>query len=157
MHYGGDNGQTAWYRSDANVLTYPGNGSVTGTPTAPGTVDFTVQVIDSQSPPESSAKQLSLTVSQSQANPVAITTTSVPDARRNNNYSTTLSAGGGQPPYAWSIVSGSLPSGLNLNAAAGTISGKAHTVGTFSFAVQVRDSQSTASTDTQVLSIRVQK
>ena len=55
----------------------------------------------------------------------------------------------------WSIVVGNLPSGLTLNATTGVVSGKAATIGTYTFTVQVRDSQGTPVTDTQGLSITV--
>jgi hypothetical protein len=54
-------------------------------------------------------------------------------------YTLTCTVGGG-PPYTWSITSGSLPSGLSLNASMGVISGTPVVSGNFSFTVQVRDS-----------------
>jgi hypothetical protein len=54
----------------------------------------------------------------------SITTTSLPSATQTQtNYSQTLAATGGTPPYAWSISSGSLPTGLTLNSSTGVISG----------------------------------
>jgi hypothetical protein len=44
---------------------------------------------------------------------------------------------------------------LTLNATTGVVSGKAATIGTYTFTVQVRDSQGTPVTDTQGLSITV--
>jgi hypothetical protein len=58
-------------------------------------------------------------------------------------------------PYTWSLASGSLPAGLSLNAGNGVFSGKASTLGTWPFVVQVRDSQSTPATATKALSIAV--
>jgi hypothetical protein len=68
-----------------------------------------------------------------------ITTTSLPSGVQATAYSTTLTASGGQPPYQWSIISGSLPAGLQLNASTGILSGSAGTSGTFSFSVQGKD------------------
>ena len=79
----------------------------------------------------------------------------LPNAKRNTNYSRTLAAAGGLAPYGWSVVSGNLPAGLTLNATTGAISGKATTIGTYSFTAQVRDSQGTPVADTQALSITV--
>jgi fibronectin type 3 domain-containing protein len=39
------------------------------------------------------------------------------------SYSLTLAATGGTTPYTWSLTSGTLPGGLNLNASTGLISG----------------------------------
>jgi hypothetical protein len=51
-----------------------------------------------------------------------------------------LSARGGAPPYTWSVQSGSVPPGLNLNKS-GTISGTATSSGqNFTFTVAVEDS-----------------
>jgi hypothetical protein len=68
-----------------------------------------------------------------------ITTSSVPAAVKATPYSETLSATGGQPPYQWSIASGSLPAGLQLSASTGTISGSATRTGTFTFNAQGTD------------------
>ncbi len=74
--------------------------------------------------------------------PVQITTTSLPNGSVYSSsnkvaYSATLSAIGGEPPYKWSLASGSspLPPGLRLSSK-GVISGKATTLGKYSFTVQ---------------------
>lgn len=56
-----------------------------------------------------------------------------------SSYSVALSATGGKPPYVWSL-SGSLPSGLSLNASQGLISGTPAGPGTFGFSLTVTDS-----------------
>jgi hypothetical protein len=72
----------------------------------------------------------------------AITTSSVPPAVETTPYSASLTASGGQPPYGWSIVSGSLPAGLQLGASTGTLSGSATQAGTFTFSVRATDAAS---------------
>ena len=52
----------------------------------------------------------------------SITTTDLLRGTRNQPYSMQLAAANGRPPYTWTLISGSLPSGLSLNAA-GLISG----------------------------------
>ncbi len=47
---------------------------------------------------------------------------------------------GGQPPYTWSVATGTLPQGLSLNATSGALSGKSGGAGTYDFTVQVADS-----------------
>jgi len=76
--------------------------------------------------------------------PLSITTVSLPggtvySAPSKIKYSATLAATSGNPPYKWSVVSGSLPSGLKLAKGTGVISGKASFAGTYVFTVQVVD------------------
>lgn len=64
-------------------------------------------------------------------------------------YDDSLLAIGGQAPYTWTLVSGSLPAGLTLSSTgeiSGTITGPG---GIFSFVVQLTDSSNPASTPVQ--------
>ena len=132
-----------------------GTGGIAGTPSTAGTTSFTVQVTDAQAPADTATRVLQITILTASYDPLVITTTSLPDARRNKNYSRTLAATGGLAPYTWSVVGGNLPPGLALNASTGVIGGKATTIATYSFTVQARDSQGTPATDTQALTITV--
>ncbi len=49
------------------------------------------------------------------------------------SYTSSLTAGGGVPPYTFSITSGSLPPGLSLTPSTGAIAGVPTTPGTFPF------------------------
>ncbi len=82
-----------------------------------------------------------------------VVTTSLPAGTAGTFYSATLTATGGTTPYTWSISSGSLPSGLSLNASTGSITGTPTVGGTSNFTVQVTDAYSF--TATQPLSIAV--
>jgi len=55
-------------------------------------------------------------------------------------YTTSLVAAGGVTPYAWSIISGSLPAGLSISPTTGIISGTPTAQGTSTLTVQVQDS-----------------
>ena len=75
--------------------------------------------------------------------PLTITTTSLPEgsvysSASKDVYSATLAATGGNPPYKWSVLNGTLPTGLKLSSK-GVIKGKAAIAGTFTFTVQVVD------------------
>ena len=126
-------------------------GTLSGTPTASGTSNFTVRVTDSQGTPDTDDQALSIYIPAD----LNITTTSLPGGSVGAAYSQTLAATGGATPYSWSVVSGSLPSGLSLGSSTGTISGTPTASGTSNFTVRVTDSQSPADTDDQALSITI--
>ncbi len=86
--------------------------------------------------------------------PLTVATTSLPAGVVNASYSASLTASGGTTPYAWSIISGSLPPGLSMSSA-GVISGTPTTTGTFNFTARVSDSSNPAQTASQALSILV--
>jgi hypothetical protein len=111
-------------------------GAISGTPTTIGNFSFTAQVVDSQS--HTSQKPFTVTVNPP---PLEITAASLPTVVRGASLNAQLVATGGTQPYLWSIAAGSLPGGLNLNAASGVISGAPTAVGTFNFTAQVNDSQ----------------
>ena len=132
------------------------SGTISGTPTTAGTFSFTVKVTDSTAPTAQTAtKSFSITVAAA-VTPVQITTNSIPSGQVGTAYTTILAASGGTTPYSWSISSGTLPAGLTMAAASGTISGTPTTAGTFSFAVKVTDSTApTRQTATKSFSITV--
>ena len=69
---------------------------------------------------------------------LAVATKPFPVAWLKAKYSAALSAGGGNPPYRWSLVSGALPLGLHLKPS-GMITGKPRAKGVSIFTVQVKD------------------
>jgi hypothetical protein len=54
---------------------------------------------------------------------LAITTSSLPNGQVGTAYSATLAATGGTAPYTWALTSGTLATGLKLNASTGAITG----------------------------------
>ncbi len=81
----------------------------------------------------------------------AITTTSLPGGKVEEAYNQTLSATG-TAPITWSLESGSLPTGLNLAADTGVISGTPTTTGTAEFTVKAANAEGN---DTKALSIEI--
>ena len=82
---------------------------------------------------------VSLIVSPPTSNPTPPTITAdcpLPSGTVGSSYSTILGASGGTTPYSWSLSSGSLPSGLNLNSNAGIISGTPTTANTDNFTIR---------------------
>jgi len=61
---------------------------------------------------------------------------------------------GGTLPYQWSLSSGSLPSGIQVNST-GSVSGTTTTLGQFTFTVLVTDSSSAVQSATQTLTLEV--
>ena len=114
--------------------------SISGTPTASGPASFTVQVQDldpTSHNPFVANQSYALNI-----NPrFALSTTSLPGATVGVAYSAGVAANGGIPPYAWSLISGSLPQTLSLDPNSGVISGtpSANTQGTYPLTVQVID------------------
>ena len=92
-----------------------------------------------------------------QPGPLTITSTSpLPNATLLSFYSTTLTATGGFPPYIWSFNAdlGATPPGLSLSQS-GSISGTPTTAGTYTFGVDIRDSQRGSSTSGFSLTVQI--
>jgi hypothetical protein len=124
-------------------LMLSASGVISGTPTATGTSNFTVQVRDSSTPTSASAQKSFQLQIVPQLN---ITTTSpMTTALINVVYSQTVTATGGTSPYTLSLVPGlgTLPVGLSQTGQGGrTISGTPTTVGTSNFTLRITDSSS---------------
>src|SRR5881394_2834635 len=89
--------------------------------------------------------------SQPNPNPLAVTTSSLHDGQVQQSYQATILVSGGSALYSWSIVAGSLPTGLTLNSATGQITGTPNQSGTFPFTAQVKDSlNATATTNLSI-------
>lgn len=108
-------------------------GVISGTATVAGSSTFTVRVRDAAE--KTAERQFTLTVAQ----PLVITTGTLPNGGLNSAYSQQISATGGRTPYSFRVVSGTLPPGLQLNTVTGVLSGTASSVGTYGFGVEVGD------------------
>jgi len=75
------------------------------------------------------------------------------------SYTDVIRVSGGTTPYTWSMLSGTLPSGVTLNGPTGYISGipDKGTAGSYSFIVEVTDSSATTLSGQQGFSITVEK
>lgn len=110
------------------------SGKITGTPTAPGTSTFTVQVADATTPKNYAYRQLSITIP-----PIAVNATALPTGLAGKAYpSTKFTSAGGKSTLVWTVTSGALPAGLKLSTA-GALSGTPVGPGTSTFTVQVAD------------------
>ncbi len=134
----------------AGVVLDAGTGDVSGTPKTSGTSTFTISVSDSSNPVQLQAMQMSLVVNPAT---LSLQPPSLPPGQVNANYAYTLKATGGVLPYHWTLVTGTLPAGLALNAVTGTLSGNPTTTGTSTFAVAITDSSNPTQSQTESMSI----
>jgi hypothetical protein len=128
-------------------LKIESDGTMRGTPTQPGTFEFTVEATQTWCAPDPKCStQWGFT--HKVRDRLNLTTPSLPSASVGTPYSATLTvAGYGGLGMGWTIVSGSLPPGLTLvdglpSGTPGgqtTISGTPTTVGTYTFSVKVGD------------------
>ncbi|PYS34814.1 MAG: hypothetical protein DMG14_28555, partial [Acidobacteria bacterium] len=132
-------------------LTLSSAGVISGTPTAPVTSNFTVQVADSGS--QTASKLLSITINAAPVSLSITTASPLPAGTVGGVYSVTLGASGGVPHYSWSITAGTLPVGLTLSSG-GTLSGTPTTAGTLNFTIQV--SEANAAVISKPFSLTVQ-
>jgi large repetitive protein len=111
-------------------------GAISGTPTATGTANFTVQVKDSDGATATAAASITIVASLSLTN-------TLPNGTVGVAYSATIGAAGGTTPYTCTII-GNLPAGLSLSGC--TVSGTPTTAGSSTVTVKVTDASNPVQT-----------
>jgi large repetitive protein len=129
------------------------NDELAGTPTTAGTFDFTMRVSDFDG--QQATQSFSLTVYPA----LQITSSTLVNATVGAPYSQDLKATGGVPPYSWFIfTTGELPAGLYLGTTSpgfnNVLMGTPTQAGTFTFAMQVQDSNDDTTSATLTLTIK---
>lgn len=109
------------------------DGTLSGAPAAKGSFSFTVKVEDPLGASSSSALTLEV------VDTPEILTVTVPDWTAGQHVSLNLSAERGTAPYKWTLVGGALPSGAQLDADSGALSGTIAAAGSGSMQVRVAD------------------
>ena len=117
----------------AGLALNAATGVISGPPTAPGIANFTIRAADGVSLPNDRALSINIVAA------LAITTSSLADGITGTAYSQTFIATGAQGTVTWSVLSGTLPAGLTLNAATGVISGPPGAAGTANFTIRAAD------------------
>lgn len=109
-------------------------GVITGTSGNVGASTFTIRAQDANT--NFGTKQYTLQV---QNVAISIGPTDLITAKINAFYSATISAINGTAPYAFTLIVGSLPTGITLDVQTGILSGRPTQIGTFIFGVKVTD------------------
>ena len=129
-------------------LSIGADGAVTGTVSPSATTEtFTIEVSDSSSP------QLTFLYTDKVLVTLEITTAALADATGGVEYADSIGVRGGLPPYAFELIAGALPDGLEgPDPADGIISGTpepACTASDATLTVQVTDGDAPAQSDTR--------
>lgn len=120
-------------------LSLSKSGLISGTPTAPGSSRFYVELSDEDPPsadwcrPAKAEREFTINV----ASALSIQQQSLAPTYVNEPYSLQLTAAGGGS-QSWKVQSGTLPTGMTLSAS-GLLSGTPTTEGAYTFVVQVTD------------------
>lgn len=118
----------------AGLTLDPQKGIISGMPRETGEFTFTLQVTD----PTGFVASRSLTLNVVTLPAPGIITETLPPGMTGHSYFQTLRASSGQPPYQWSLHSGSLPYGMQLYQN-GTLAGTPQEDGTFAFTIKITD------------------
>jgi hypothetical protein len=131
------------------------NGRLGGTASTSG--DFLFEVLVTDASGHDATQSFTLTVNPARrtppASPLSILTSAIPPAVANRDYSASLSASGGQLPYQWSVVSGTLPLGIQLSSSSGLLSGTTSALGAISFVAAVTDASGIRATESFTLQV----
>ncbi|MBD3386874.1 T9SS type A sorting domain-containing protein [candidate division KSB1 bacterium] len=126
-------------------------GLVSGIAKESGESTFLVLAADEQSSAER-VREYSLSILNKQ---IVIITDTLKTGTLDLPYSETIKAQGGEPPYTWSVQSGSLPPGLELNSQNGVISGTPSHADVFDVVMRVQDNSETPLDTTKAFSLSI--
>jgi hypothetical protein len=143
----GGQGPYTWSASGLPAgLAIAAGGSISGTPTSPGSYPAKVTVTDAN------GNTTTMAVTFRVARKLAITTKALPAARVGAAYRFRLAVSNGFRPVRWFVARGKLPASLKLNTRTGTITGVAHVSGSSRVSIRARDAAGGTSTKTFVVS-----
>ncbi len=117
----------------AGLLLNASSGVISGTPTTAGASSFTVRATDGSG--AFGSRAYSVTTSAA----VTVNPATLPNGTVGSGYTQTVTASGGSGSYTFGISTGSLPTGLSLNASTGAITGTPSAAATSSFTITATD------------------
>lgn len=131
-------------------LALSAQGLLTGTPTTEGSYHFVVKAQDGS---RTDVHEYTLNVRQ----PLRVTSplgpALPPSSEVGIRVTKAYTAAGGSGTYTWALASGTLPPGVVLDPAQGTISGTPQAAGAFGFEVKATDSEGRATTSAAALTV----
>jgi uncharacterized repeat protein (TIGR01451 family) len=131
----------------AGLSLNPATGALTGTPTVGGTFSFTVTATGFGQCTGSRAYSLTIVCP-----PLTLNPTTLPNAQAGASYNQTVTVSPAGA-YTFSLLTGNLPPGLNLNAATGDISGSATATGTYNFTLRAARAEGCSGTQAYSLAV----
>ncbi|RDL48592.1 hypothetical protein BLJAPNOD_04869 [Ensifer sp. M14] len=130
-------------------------GAIAGIPTRAGNHDFTVTATDANN--AAGTARYSITIEPAPVNftfePPAGT---LKDTMAGEDYSQPIAAKGGTGPMLYRLASGALPKGMVINVSTGELTGAlaADAAGSYTFAIEVRDSNGATGTASYTLNVQ---
>lgn len=115
----------------------PATGAITGSPSAIGTFNFTIRATDTNGC--FGVRAYSIVIAAAACPAILMGPPGLPAGQIGFAYSQVVAASGGVAPYTYALT-GTLPTGLSLNAATGAITGVPTTAGIFNFTITATDS-----------------
>ena len=117
----------------AGLTLNASSGVISGTPTTAGASSFTIRATDGSG--AFGSRAYSVTTSAA----VTVNPATLPNGTVGSGYTQTVTASGGSGSYTFGISTGSLPTGLSLNASTGAITGTPSAAATSSFTITATD------------------
>ncbi|MDH5822689.1 putative Ig domain-containing protein [Luteimonas sp. RD2P54] len=136
-------------------LAFSADGTLSGTPTTPGSYSFGITATDSGASGAGAPYSVTESYTVTVGNPaIVVAPATLPDGSAGQAYAATFAASGGVAPYAYTLAAGSLPDGLQLSAG-GSLSGTPTASGSTAFTVLATDANGQSGASAYTLEIAV--
>ena len=130
-------------------LSFNPNGLLSGTPAQAGSYTFN---ITAESLGCTGTRTYTLVIAPATCPAITLNPATLPNATVGVPYSQTLTATGGTTPYTFTLTTGALPPGVNLNAG-GALSGTPTAAGPYNFTAQASDANACTGTRNYTLTV----